>query len=888
MCETATAIADLVKRLDAEIEFQQLRERWARHHEIAATTFSHLTAELADLCEPLDDAFTARAKAQGLAAIMSRTPGGLEPDWADPAALRRLRETAVASETAWRYEDARRQIVQTLAVLRTQSHSLQPDPTLEELRRAVTEREPSGYASARGRAASNVELEAKLRRRRALLQNVETIAPQLAGELEAAPADPVWDERAANFERAWNWRRAEGWLTRLAAPGADQQHRQQLESTKLRIAQTIEELAAEKAWAHCFERMTDHESQHLVAWEKAVQAIPKDSRSRSAPELRRVAREHFNECRSAIPAWIMPLHRVAEAIEPGSELFDIAIIDEASQSGPEALLLAYLAKKLVVVGDDRQIHPTYAGVNRQAVTIIRERHIRDLPFAHAYGVDHSFFDLASIRYQGRIRLREHFRCMPEIIQFSNNLSYQGEPLIPLRQYGADRLKPVVTHRVPDGYQQGTAGNAVNPPEADAITAEIVRMCGDPAYEGKTIGVISLLGAAQARQIESRLVRQIRPEEMERRRIVCGDAYAFQGDERDVMLLSLVSASSEEQPTVRALTDAPARRRFNVAASRARDQMVLFHTPTLNELSANPDCVRRLLLKYCLKPKVGPVCALGVDVPDLERIAAQTRREIGNQPRPFDSWFEVDVCLRIVRREYCVIPQWEVHGYRIDLVVQGTQGSLAVECDGDHWHGPDRYAADVARQRDLERCGWTFWRVRESEFRLDPDEALSDLWKTLERRGIFPTAAGEPPKPGRDADPPSDSQPPEPPVEPELPPVSSEPGVEPTPTGAVADPSTMDQAQLIALLADIVEREGPVVAMQAYQLINRAAGNRQLATPARRALNRACATAVRTGVLIASNPSNEVGQAHLVLESPGGTPTTRREHVPRDSGEIPPS
>ena len=84
VCETATAIADLVKRLQAEIEFQHLRERWARHHEIAATTFSDLAAELADLCEPLDDAFTARTKAQGLSAILSRTPGGVEPDWADP------------------------------------------------------------------------------------------------------------------------------------------------------------------------------------------------------------------------------------------------------------------------------------------------------------------------------------------------------------------------------------------------------------------------------------------------------------------------------------------------------------------------------------------------------------------------------------------------------------------------------------------------------------------------------------------------------------------------------------------------------------------------------------------------------------------------------------
>ena len=41
--------------------------------------------------------------------------------------------------------------------------------------------------------------------------------------------------------------------------------------------------------------------------------------------------------------------------------------------------------------------------------------------------------------------------------------------------------------------------------------------------------------------------------------------------------------------------------------------------------------------------------------------------------------------------------------------------LAVECDGDEVHGPDQYQDDVDRQRDLERCGWVFWRIRSSSF-----------------------------------------------------------------------------------------------------------------------------------------------------------------------------
>ena len=203
-------------------------------------------------------------------------------------------------------------------------------------------------------------------------------APQLADELAQTSVDAVWDERAAHFEGAWNWKRAHSWVTRMAAPDAERQHRLELENTKQKTALTLAKLAAEKAWAHCFNRMKDHERRSLIAWQKAISRIGKGT-GKYASQHRREARKHLNESRSAIPAWIMPLHRVAETIEPGSNLFDIAVIDEASQSGPEALLLAYLAKKVVVVGDDKQIHPTYAGVNFEAVNQLRQQYIKDSP-----------------------------------------------------------------------------------------------------------------------------------------------------------------------------------------------------------------------------------------------------------------------------------------------------------------------------------------------------------------------------------------------------------------------------------------------------------------------------------------------------------------------------
>jgi very-short-patch-repair endonuclease len=96
-----------------------------------------------------------------------------------------------------------------------------------------------------------------------------------------------------------------------------------------------------------------------------------------------------------------------------------------------------------------------------------------------------------------------------------------------------------------------------------------------------------------------------------------------------------------------------------------------------------------------------------------------------------------VALEITGRGYRVIPQLEVAGKFIDIVIEGGQSRLAVECDGEHWHGPEQYEQDMERQRKLERCKWVFYRVRESAFYADKEVALNGLWHLLEERGITP-------------------------------------------------------------------------------------------------------------------------------------------------------
>jgi len=110
-------------------------------------------------------------------------------------------------------------------------------------------------------------------------------------------------------------------------------------------------------------------------------------------------------------------------------------------------------------------------------------------------------------------------------------------------------------------------------------------------------------------------------------------------------------------------------------------------------------------------------------------------------------FEQRIFVELRDRGYHVTPGVEVNNRRIDLVVTGQASRLAVECDGDTvLDSPERLRADLQREQELKRCGWTFWRVRESEYYLDPDAAMSSLWSTLAAGGIEPDSVHADPDP----------------------------------------------------------------------------------------------------------------------------------------------
>ena len=604
-------------------------------------------------------------------------------------------------------------------------------PLVGQLAPSIEERDSTAYARLHAELAILQKKAKQMQAKQQLIAKLAEAAPALGAELNSGHEWKSWAQRLARLEEAWAWVQASSWLKDFlqSDPAALLRQSQRLDQE---IQSYLSKLAAEKAWSCCFERMSEAHRQHLIAWQLAMKKVGKGT-GKNASVHRRNAQQHLSQCREAVPAWIMPLHQVYETVNAGSGLFDIIIVDEASQCGPEALPLFQLGKRLIVVGDDKQVSPEAVGINQAQVQQLMRTWLAGFDHADSFGPDTSLFDHCRIRFKNQISLREHFRCMPEIIRFSSTLCYTDNPLIPLRQYTPDRLEPLQSVFVETGYREGVGQRVINQPEAEAIVETIKKCCENPKYLDKSIGVIVLQGTGQGKHIQNLLVEAIGPETMEKHNIICGNPPSFQGDEKDIIFLSMVAA-----PNVKftSLTKTTYEQRFNVAVSRARDQLWLFHSVTVNHLGGN--CLRRKLLEHFQNPDAGIGGIQGLNREELEKLrlaAHQADRKTESAPRPFDSWFEVDVALQIATRGYNVVPQYPFAGRRIDLVIQGEKAQLAVECDGDYWHGPERYAADLARQRQLERCGWQFFRIRECLYYADADKALAPLWPLLERMEI---------------------------------------------------------------------------------------------------------------------------------------------------------
>lgn len=600
-------------------------------------------------------------------------------------------------------------------------------PALRAMLNALLAEDIDGLSRAQDDLQKEIELRAAHKLYVDFIEAVRKAAPLLAAEIVATEGTTTFTDRFPVLADAWRHKGVQKWLdTILSKERIEATHRAAREERQ-RQQDLLAQITSAKAWLGALRRINDRQRATLTAWAQAVASIP--ASGKNVFRKRANAQRLLGGCLSSIPAWVVSLGRLYETVEPTPGLFDVAIIDEASQCWLDSLVLFYLAKQVIIVGDDKQISPTVVGVADSEMEALAKAYLMDFDFRSSFTLTSSLFDHGRRYLSDSVPLREHFRCVPEIITFSNRLCYPQQPLIPLRQVGSDRLEPLKRTYLPEGLRSGD----INDVEARAIVDAIAACHDDPAYDDASFGVICLQGEKQGERIEQLLVERLGTEAYSLRHLRCGNPYVFQGDERDVMFMSMIVAPNQH---FQSLTTAMYEQRFNVAMSRARDQAWLFHSVQEHELG--PNCLRRRVLEYFRNPPVDTISGSLLDVPHLRLIAARAERSEERPPMPFDSWFEVDVALALAARGFRLSAQVQVATKSIDLVVEGDEGlRLAVECDGEAWHGADRYDEDVARQRQLERAGWRFVRVRESLFYSDEERAVREVMAACDELDIEP-------------------------------------------------------------------------------------------------------------------------------------------------------
>lgn len=541
-------------------------------------------------------------------------------------------------------------------------------------------------------------------------------AVHLAHEISHVPCadmleDPVLKDDLVD---AWNWKRVFDYVNKISDTSEIEQLYQKRKSLEKSLSRNYETISAKKTWLALKQNASEKTLVSLNRYKIAVQKIGKGT-GKNAPRYRKDAQDALAQVTQSIPCWIMSHYQVSESMPATVGMFDLVIVDEASQSSIDAIPVLLRAKKLLVVGDDKQVSPSNVGLSAEQIETLRNKYLFGLPHKQYLTPDMSLYDMATSIYNSNVMLMEHFRCHPDIIAYSNTHYYHNS-IKPMRiSKNSEQMNPpLVGIYVEDGARESKGNKHINRKEADAIIEEMHNIFANPRYKGKTIGVISLLGDAQAEYIQTKALDEFGAELLTSVKFNCGEASSFQGAERDIIFLSMIADPLQCSP----LSNKAHEQRLNVAASRARERMYLVSSVKAEHLSSKD--LRVDLLNHFYSRTVHDDLALNEKLELCE------------------SGFEKEVLLELVNLGYRVTPQVKVGSYRIDMVVESDgDNRLAVECDGDSFHGPDVWTQDMIRQRDLERAGWTFWRCFASSWFMEKPKMVKSLVEMLDRMGIRP-------------------------------------------------------------------------------------------------------------------------------------------------------
>ncbi len=466
--------------------------------------------------------------------------------------------------------------------------------------------------------------------------------------------------------------------------------------------------------------------------------------------------EEFHHLSDAFPVIIAGIREYAEYVPLKEKLFDLVVIDEASQvSVAQALPAVLRAKKVVVFGDAKQFSNVKSS---QASNVINAGWLTDIEAYFRANVSDAttklqrlkhfdvkksileFFDLIA-NYQ--TMLRKHFRGYQELISFSSRHFYEGQ-----LQAIKIRSKPVgevirfeVLENVPESAVKNT-----NRAEAEFILAELRRMVDEGS--DMAVGIITPF-REQVKLLNELLYRDAYGERFEsemRLKIMTFDS--CQGEERDLVIFSMVATAGRDALNyvfpvdLEGLADKAEEalkvQRLNVGFSRGKEAFLFVLSKPVDQYKGS---IGRVLMHY-------------------KSILEDRSRPDGSETDPSSpmeskvlDWIFKTAFFQLNEESVEVVPQFPIGeylrqldpfythpAYRCDFLVRYHNGlgsvNVIIEYDGFAEHfverqkihngNWDRYyrPEDIERQMVIESYGYKFLRLNRFNLGDDPVEALS--------------------------------------------------------------------------------------------------------------------------------------------------------------------
>lgn len=437
--------------------------------------------------------------------------------------------------------------------------------------------------------------------------------------------------------------------------------------------------------------------QRLIIHTKAIVERKKNLQNRLLEE------EDFKPLLEAFPCWCVTTYAVSGSLPMKSGLFDVAIIDEASQCDIASCFpILFRAKKAVIVGDDKQLPHLSFLEKAKEQSFLSQYNIPDKYQLMWRFRTNSMFDLANYYSTNPVLLDEHFRSFYPIIQFSNQEFYGNRVRIMTKDSGTNDVLEL--HRVVDGKVDSDATR--NMPEVEAVLKRVHELILNDNNEDNpvSIGIISPF-RSQVDLIQKALCQVLTETTIRKHQIEVGTAHTFQGDERDVMILSFAIA---ENSFVQSLTFLQKPNLFNVAITRARKKLICF-------ISRDPKGLPSGLLK---------------DYIEYIQRYLDSAKDDEFLKNKFKNSFEQTIAESFIMEGLAVRAGFEAAGVTPDLLIKDEFGNeVIVEVDGVEDKTKSNMK-DIKKQNILERAGYSVTRISYREWSHSSSACVDRVKKIL--------------------------------------------------------------------------------------------------------------------------------------------------------------